>query len=71
MTNSKSDTRRETLIDTLEWIRAGHAITVCKPQTKRVKNRAGFSQGKTKAKRTTGFEPNQVKTNWFFQAKPE
>ena len=68
---SKKETRRETLIDTLNWVQSGHAITVCRPQQKNKKNPAGFSQSKTKNKRTAGFDPTPIKTNWFFTPKPE
>ena len=38
---------------------------------KRNKNPAGFSQSKTKNKRVAGFDPEPIKTNWFFTPKPE
>lgn len=67
----KSETRRETLINTLNWIQSGNAITVLKPQRKNKKNPAGYSTSKTKNKRVAGFDPSPIKTNWFFESKTE
>lgn len=45
----KTNLRHETLINVLNWIESGNAITICKPQIKRKRNPAGYSLSKTKS----------------------